>query len=113
MLKGVVVAVVLLQLGEALRNAGLERRPEVLTALGIHPHEAGREGLDDPAPLEARDLPSRVLLDVRQAADLALEGLALSRRLMREDIERRAAARPSCFPCFAAACPKRSTRRAS
>lgn len=30
-----------------------ERRPEVLTALGIHPHEAGREGLDDPAPLLA------------------------------------------------------------
>jgi TatD DNase family protein len=30
-----------------------ERRPEVLCAVGVHPHEAGREGLDDPAPLLA------------------------------------------------------------
>ncbi|MFZ1427079.1 MAG: TatD family hydrolase [Geminicoccaceae bacterium] len=28
-----------------------ERRPEVFCAVGIHPHEAGTEGLDDPAPL--------------------------------------------------------------
>jgi TatD DNase family protein len=28
-----------------------ERRPEVLCAVGVHPHEAGKEGLDDPAPL--------------------------------------------------------------
>jgi TatD DNase family protein len=28
-----------------------ERRREVWCAVGIHPHEAGREGLDDPAPL--------------------------------------------------------------
>jgi TatD DNase family protein len=28
-----------------------ERRPEVFCAVGIHPHEAGREGLDDPATL--------------------------------------------------------------
>jgi TatD DNase family protein len=28
-----------------------ERRPEVFCAVGIHPHEAGSEGLDDPAPL--------------------------------------------------------------
>ena len=28
-----------------------ERRPEVLCAVGVHPHEAGNEGLDDPAPL--------------------------------------------------------------
>jgi TatD DNase family protein len=28
-----------------------ERRPEVFCAVGIHPHEAGKEGLDDPAPL--------------------------------------------------------------
>ena len=28
-----------------------ERRPEVFCAVGVHPHEAGREGLDDPAPL--------------------------------------------------------------
>jgi TatD DNase family protein len=28
-----------------------ERRPEVFCAVGIHPHEAGAEGLDDPAPL--------------------------------------------------------------
>src|SRR3954451_11530921 len=27
------------------------RHPEVLCALGVHPHEAGKEGLDDPAPL--------------------------------------------------------------
>lgn len=28
-----------------------ERRPEVFCAVGIHPHEAGSEGLDDPGPL--------------------------------------------------------------
>lgn len=28
-----------------------ERRSEVWCAVGIHPHEAGKEGLDDPAPL--------------------------------------------------------------
>lgn len=28
-----------------------ERRPEVFCAVGIHPHEAGKEGLEDPAPL--------------------------------------------------------------
>lgn len=28
-----------------------ERHPEVVCALGVHPHEAGKEGLDDPAPL--------------------------------------------------------------
>lgn len=28
-----------------------ERHPEVVCALGIHPHHAGEEGLDDPAPL--------------------------------------------------------------
>lgn len=28
-----------------------ERRPEVFCAVGVHPHEAGREGLDDPGPL--------------------------------------------------------------
>ena len=28
-----------------------ERRPEVYSAIGIHPHEAGKEGLDDAAPL--------------------------------------------------------------
>lgn len=28
-----------------------ERRPEVFCAVGIHPHEAGTEGLDDPGPL--------------------------------------------------------------
>ena len=28
-----------------------ERRPEVWCAVGVHPHEAGTEGLDDPAPL--------------------------------------------------------------
>jgi TatD DNase family protein len=28
-----------------------ERRLEVFCAVGVHPHEAGREGLDDPAPL--------------------------------------------------------------
>jgi TatD DNase family protein len=28
-----------------------ERRPEVFCAVGVHPHEAGKEGLDDPAPL--------------------------------------------------------------
>ena len=28
-----------------------DRHPEVCCAIGIHPHEAGREGLDDPAPL--------------------------------------------------------------
>ncbi len=27
------------------------RRPEVFCAVGVHPHEAGKEGLDDPAPL--------------------------------------------------------------
>ena len=27
------------------------RHPEVRAAIGIHPHEAGREGLDDPSPL--------------------------------------------------------------
>jgi TatD DNase family protein len=27
------------------------RHPSVVCALGIHPHEAGKEGLDDPAPL--------------------------------------------------------------
>src|SRR3954454_12939554 len=27
------------------------RYPEVVCALGVHPHEAGKEGLDDPAPL--------------------------------------------------------------
>ena len=28
-----------------------ERRPQVFCAIGVHPHEAGAEGLDDPAPL--------------------------------------------------------------
>jgi TatD DNase family protein len=28
-----------------------ERWPEVVCAVGVHPHEAGAEGLDDPAPL--------------------------------------------------------------
>lgn len=28
-----------------------ERHPEIFCAVGVHPHEAGREGLDDPAPL--------------------------------------------------------------
>ena len=28
-----------------------ERRPEVWCAVGVHPHEAGKEGLDEPAPL--------------------------------------------------------------
>ena len=28
-----------------------ERRPEVFCAVGVHPHEAGAEGLDDPTPL--------------------------------------------------------------
>ncbi len=28
-----------------------ERRPEIVCAVGVHPHEAGREGLDDPGPL--------------------------------------------------------------
>ena len=28
-----------------------ERRPQVWCAVGVHPHEAGKEGLDDPAPL--------------------------------------------------------------
>jgi TatD DNase family protein len=28
-----------------------ERRPEVFCAVGVHPHEAGKEGLDDPATL--------------------------------------------------------------
>lgn len=28
-----------------------ERRAEILCAIGVHPHEAGREGLDDPTPL--------------------------------------------------------------
>jgi TatD DNase family protein len=30
-----------------------ERHPNVVCALGIHPHHAGEEGLDDPAPLIA------------------------------------------------------------
>lgn len=34
---------------KALGVAG--RHPEVVAALGIHPHHAGLEGLDDPAPL--------------------------------------------------------------
>lgn len=29
------------------------RHPEVVCAVGVHPHEAGKEGLDDPAPLIA------------------------------------------------------------
>jgi TatD DNase family protein len=28
-----------------------ERRPEIVCAVGVHPHEAGKEGLDDPTPL--------------------------------------------------------------
>lgn len=28
-----------------------ERHPQIYCAVGVHPHEAGREGLDDPAPL--------------------------------------------------------------
>ena len=28
-----------------------DRHPEVFCAVGIHPHEAGKEGLDEPAPL--------------------------------------------------------------
>jgi TatD DNase family protein len=30
-----------------------ERHPELFCAVGVHPHEAGTEGLDDPAPLIA------------------------------------------------------------
>lgn len=38
-----------------------ERRPEVFCAVGVHPHEAGREGLDDPAPLLALAAHPRVV----------------------------------------------------
>jgi TatD DNase family protein len=34
--------------GWAAGIALAKRRPEVLCAIGVHPHEAGREGLDDP-----------------------------------------------------------------
>lgn len=37
--------------GWPLGIALAERWPEVYCAVGIHPHEAGKEGLDDPAPL--------------------------------------------------------------
>jgi TatD DNase family protein len=38
-----------------------ERHPEVLCAVGVHPHEAGAEGLDDPGPLLALALHPRVV----------------------------------------------------
>jgi TatD DNase family protein len=37
--------------GWPIGTALAERRPEVFCAVGIHPHEAGREGLDEPGPL--------------------------------------------------------------
>lgn len=38
-----------------------ERWPEIFCAVGVHPHEAGREGLDDPAPLLELALHPRVV----------------------------------------------------
>ncbi len=37
--------------GWPVGTALAERRPEVFCAVGIHPHEAGTEGLDEPGPL--------------------------------------------------------------
>lgn len=39
------------QAGWPVGLALAERRPEVVCAVGVHPHEAGKEGLDDPDPL--------------------------------------------------------------
>ena len=33
------------------RHALARRHPEVVCAVGVHPHEAGKEGLDEPGPL--------------------------------------------------------------
>src|SRR3954453_12331819 len=48
---GVMVHIAARRSGWPVGIALAERRPEVLCAVGIHPHEAGKEGLDDPAPL--------------------------------------------------------------
>jgi TatD DNase family protein len=48
---GVMVHIAAKRDGWPVGVALAERRPEVFCAVGVHPHEAGREGLDDPAPL--------------------------------------------------------------
>ena len=50
---GLMVHIAAKRAGWPVGIAIAERRPEVFVALGIHPHEAGTEGLDDPAPLLA------------------------------------------------------------
>jgi TatD DNase family protein len=47
--------------GDVVALAG--RHPSVVCALGIHPHEAGKEGLDEPSPLiEAASAPEVVAI---------------------------------------------------
>lgn len=48
---GLIVHIAAKRDGWSAGMALAERRPEVFCAVGVHPHEAGREGLDDPAPL--------------------------------------------------------------
>ena len=48
---GIMVHIAARQAGWPVGIALAERRPEVFCAVGVHPHEAGAEGLDDPASL--------------------------------------------------------------
>ncbi|MDF1585958.1 TatD family hydrolase [Marinimicrococcus flavescens] len=48
---GLMVTIGTTRAGWAKALGVAERHPEVLCALGIHPHHAGEQGLDDPAPL--------------------------------------------------------------
>ena len=48
---GIMVHIAAKRAGWPVGIALAERRPEVFCAVGVHPHEAGTEGLDDPAPL--------------------------------------------------------------
>lgn len=48
---GLMVHIAAKRAGWPVGIALAERRPEVFCAVGVHPHEAGKEGLGDPTPL--------------------------------------------------------------
>ena len=58
---GIMVHIAARHAGWPVGIALAERRPEVFCAVGVHPHEAGTEGLDDPAPLIALAAHPRVV----------------------------------------------------
>ena len=75
-----------------------ERRPEVFCAVGVHPHEAGKEGLDEPAPLLELAAHPEVVAHRRERPRLLLRPVARAtgrRASFRTHIARRARHRPA------------------